>query len=640
MLVIPIAAIHNLKMKSKLNYQLCRLAVFASFVPLLTLASAARAEEIRLIVRTGTGAPVTYASFAAGRAPNTYVWLNADNLAAHTELRATQRSLGFREVDYKAFVSAALTMSPVIPNVSGDITTYDYSAQNSKGTNLVAFWKDKDLPIIVGPDGKAYITDGHHTTAGYLAAKLATPREIVPGKSHVVLGHVAANYFAGTPSAPDDAWWQAQQAANNAFLFGPNGNQLTQPTDAASSGHQPILPSQLAMPTVPGKSSMTNDDYRSLTWGMVDPIVKSASTTTTSTSYLKGFSKGFPSGWVSPDPVGIHPNTADDINFVEFYWADFLRNRVVWNNAAPGCALDSSDVACAGKKNLIAAPVSFFAAVANGIALARSEVYRDQYGRTLNDYLSASYSANTRTWASASIQNGLAKGASSFHMYLLDDSTVRGDITPSALVTVNNQLHIDTSAGQIIDGAIMNFASVDINLGTTLGTKWKDTAALQTYLGMNPESILTIPAGNGTVTFAGVNTYAGTTTIGAGRLVVADTGAITHCASVVVMSGAALENHGQINIGEYRQQSGASLSITTDAQGKVYPFTISGTANLDGSLALTPGAKKWTSGTTYTVLTADTINGKFSEVTGYGKWLIPKLTYGKHSVTLTLARKR
>ena len=583
---------------------------------------------------------MVYAPFRAGRAPNTYVWLNADNLASQTELRATQRSLGFREVDYKAFVSAALTMSPVIPMVSGDITTYDYSAQSSKGTNLVAFWKDKDLPIIVGPDGKAYITDGHHTTAGYLAAKLAMPREMVPGNSHVVLGHIVANYFSGVPAIPDDAWWQTQQVANNAFLFGPNGNQLTQPTDRAFSDLQPIRPSQLAMPTVPGKSSMTNDDYRSLTWGMVDPVVKTASTGTAGTSYIKGFSKGFPSGWVSPDPIGINPNTSDDINFVEFYWADFLRNRVVWNNAAPGCPLDSSDAACVGKKNLIAAPVSFFAAVANGIALARSEVYRDQHGRTLSDYLSASYSANTRTWASASIQNGLAKGGSSFQMYLLDDSTVQGDITPSALTTVTNQLHIDTTAGQTIGGAIRNFASVDVNFGSTLGTKWKDTAAIQTFLGVNPESMLTIPAGTGTVTFAGENSYAGTTTIGAGKLVVADTGAITRSASVSVMSGAVLENHGRITIGNYRQQSGASLGIATDAWGKVHPLIISGTATLDGTLALAPGARKWKPGTTYTVLTADTISGKFSGVTGYGKHLTPKVHYGKHAVTLTLAQGR
>jgi autotransporter-associated beta strand protein len=627
-----------LNMKPPVLPRVFLLAACVSIV--LALPPAVLADEIRLIAKAGSTAPVTYVAFGAGLAPNTYVWLNADNLPTLTDLRATQRSLGFREVDYKAVVSAALSLSPVTPTTIGGISTYDYTTQNNKGSHLVAFWKDKDLPIVIGPDGKAYITDGHHTSAGYLAAISAAPREIVPGNAHVVLGHVVETHFAETPRTPDAAWWQARQAANNALLNGPNGNQLAQREDPGYVGLQPIPIDKLAMPTVPGKSSMSNDVYRSLTWGMVDPIVKTATTTPTSTAYLKGFSKGFPSNWINPDPVNLNPNTAEDINFVEFYWADFLRNRIVWNDNLSGCALDSNDAACAGKKNLIAAPVSFLAAVANGIALARSEVYRDQYGRTLNDYLTGNNSANTRTWASASIQNGLASGTQTYHMYLLDDSTVRGDIAPSALATVSNKLHIDTTAGQTISGALMNFASVDINLSSSIDTKWKDSAAIRKFLGVNPETTLIIPAGTGTVTFAGVNTYPGTTTVGAGKLVIASKGAITNTSGITMMSGAMLENHGQVNAGSYTQLAGASLGIATNAGGKVAPLTISGNANLDGTLTLRPGAKKWSSGVTYTVLTAGTIKGVFTGITGYEKPLTPKLTYGENSVTLTLVRKR
>ena len=625
-------------MKPPLISKVFRLAAWGSIA--LALSPAVQADEIQLIAKAGSTAPVTYVAFGAGLAPNIYVWLNADNLPALTDLRATQRSLGFREVDYKAFVSAALSLSPITPTTAGGISTYDYTTQNNKGSHLVAFWKDKDLPIVIGPDGKAYITDGHHTTAGYLAANTTTPREIIPGNGHVVLGHVVENHFAGTPRTPDAAWWQARQAANKALLNGPNGNQLAQPIDPGYAGLQPVPIGKLAMPTVPGKSSMTNDDYRSLTWGMVDPIVKTAATAPNSTSYLKGFSKGFPANWINPDPANLHPDTAEDINFVEFYWADFLRNRIVWNDTIAACALDTSDAACNGKKNLIAAPVSFFAAVANGIALARSEVYRDQYGRTLSDYLTVSASANTRIWASASIQNGLASGTQTYHMYLLDDSTVRGDIAPSALTAVSNQLHIDTTTGQTISGSLMNFSSVGINLGSSIDTKWKDSAALRKFLGVNPETTLIIPAGTGTVTFAGANTYPGTTTVGAGKLVIASKGAITNTSGITVMSGAMLENHGQVNAGSYTQLAGASLGIATNAGGKVTPLTISGNANLDGTLTLRPGAKKWSSGLTYTVLTAGMIKGVFTGITGYEKPLTPKLTYGENSVTLTLVRKR
>jgi autotransporter-associated beta strand protein len=390
---------------------------------------------------------------------------------------------------------------------------------------------------------------------------------------------------------------------------------------------------------VPGKLSMTNDDYRSLTWGMVDPIVKTASTSPTSSSYLKGFSKGFPSGWVNPDPAHLVADATADINFVEFYWADFLRNRIVWNNQLPGCGLDATDPACSGRKNLIAAPISFFAAVANGIALARSESYFDQFGRTLSDYLATDFSANTRTWASASIQNGLASGKSSFHMYLLDDSSVKGDIAPSSLDTVTNSLHIDTTVGQVIAGSIRNFASIDINRGATIETKWKETPALMRFLGTNPETALVIPAGTGAVTFAGMNTYPGTTTVAAGKLIVSSKGAISSKSKLEVLSGAMLFNDGRISVGSYDQQGNAALSMALNERGEVGPLIVAGTANLNGTLNLRNGSKKWIRGRTYKLLTAGSIKGVFTDVTADLN-LNPRLRYGKKAVTMTLEAKK
>jgi autotransporter-associated beta strand protein len=614
------------------THEMTRLAMAVSLV--LASLSWAHAEEIQVIAQTGKTPAVTYVPFKPTLAVNTPVWLNVDDLVANTELRATQRSLGFREVVYKGVVSAALTLNAVKPTTTGDITRYDYSEQNNKGTNLVAFWKEKDLPIVIGPDAKAYITDGHHTTAGYLAAKTAKAREVVAGQGHVVLGHIAENYFSVSPMPVTDAWWQGMQAANNALLFGPAGNQLARSTDAGYAGLQPILPSALPMPTVPGRVSMTNDDYRSLTWGMVDPIVKTAATTPDGNAYLKGFSKGFPKGWVNPDSAKLNPDVANDINFVEFYWADFLRNRVVWNNTLAGCALDSTESACNGKKNLIAAPISFFAAVANGIALARSESYADQYGRKLSDYVAADYPANTRNWASASLQNGLASGKHAYHMYLLDDSSIKGDITPSALETVSNRLHIDTTIGQVVAGALKNFSAVDINRGSSIDTRWKETPAIQKYLGVNPESTLVIEPGTGAVTFAGVNTYPGPTTVAAGKLIIAPTGELSGSASLEVMPTATLQNDGKVSVGSYTQQPAATLRLMPNAAGQVHPMSIAGTARLGGTLVLAKGSKNWKPGVTYTLLKAADIQGKFSVVTSETKFK-PALKYGKNTVTVS-----
>ena len=616
-------------------FRLAAAVMLAGFFPPFAVV----AEEIRIVAKTGTAPAVTYIPFGSTLPINTPVWLNADNQVASTDLRATQRSLGFREVDYKAVVSAALTLSAVTPSTSDGITRYDYSDQNNKGANLVAFWKEKDLPIVVGPDGLAYITDGHHTTSGYLAANTASPREVVPGLGHVVLGHIAASYYSESPKPTTDAWWQTQQSANNALLFGPAGNQLLRSTDSGYAGLQPIWPSRLTMPTVPGKVSMTNEDYRSLTWGMVDPIVKTATATLGGNAYLKGFSKGFPKGWVNPDPAMLAPDLANDINFVEFYWADFLRHRVVWNNKLAGCALDATEPACMGKKNLIAAPISFFAAVANGIALARSENYADQSGRKLSDYLAADYPANTRNWASASLQNGLASSQHEYHMYLLDDSGVNGDITPSSQDSVTNRLHIDTTAGQVITGALQNFASVDINRGATINTKWKETPALQKYLGVNPDTSLTIEPGTGAVTLAGVNTYRGPTTVAAGLLIIAPTGELSGSASVDVMPGAGLYNDGKISIGSYNQHNNATLGMALNAQGRVNPMTVTGTAQLNGTLMLRQGSKKWATGITYTLLNAGEIKGTFTAITSAPN-LTPKIKYGKNTVTMTLVNRK
>jgi len=233
----------------------------------LWLSTPTHAEEPVIVVGTNT-----YSAYRTDLAPAAWVYVDADSAGA-TPVRAMQRALGYREVDYKSVLPGTLYFNQVTPTTNGTTVTYYYTAQLNKATNLVGFWVDKDAPVIIGPDGNPYISDGHHTTAGYLSP-LSPVRQVVPGKNRVIFGHIVANYFdpmAG-PQPLTDAWWTARAAENNALLFGPDGDQLILPGEPNFSGLQPILPSVLAMPTTPsnittnGATAMSLSIYRELAW--------------------------------------------------------------------------------------------------------------------------------------------------------------------------------------------------------------------------------------------------------------------------------------------------------------------------------------------------------------------------------------
>jgi hypothetical protein len=445
-------------------------------------------QDVLLVVSNNV-----YAAFRTDLTNGAWVYVDADIQAASV-VRATQRALGYREVDYKSQVPGTLYFSQVTPTTNAGTITYDYSAQFDK-TNTVGFWVNKDVPMLIGPDGNAYITDGHHTTAGYLAP-ISPIRQLVAGQNRVILGHIVANlYDPLNVHAPDDSWWTARAAENNAFLYGVDGDVLTLPGEPDYANLQPILPSVLPMPSTPstlGPGAMLPSLYRGLTWGLADAIVVSA--TDGSGKKIAGYKKSAPGSSV-------------DINFVEFYWADFLRNRITWDDTKTGSPYGSPN----GDASVTRAPLSFFAAVANGIALARSESYRDQYGRRLSDYTnSALFAPNTLNWANGSLSNGLAAANNTYHLYLRDDSTIAGDITPSAVA--NNILHIDTESILVIPNTVQNIRTLLVNAGAILQTSWKDATV--------SNSTLRFPAGTGTVTLTGNASVANNTTISNGVLLI------------------------------------------------------------------------------------------------------------------------
>lgn len=433
-----------------------------------------------------------YQPLTQGLAVGTPVYVDAEGPL----LNATQRSLGYREVAYKKlfFTALGLTSATVSADLDGN-TVYNYGTR-STSTDLAGYWTSKNLPIILGPDGKGYITDGHHTTAGYLES---TGAAIAGGSYHLVLGTVVSN--PSSEGAVNSQFWQDLQASNNAYLYGPTGNQLIQPGEVQGStgyeGLQAIVAGTLggaAMPTTPGKASMVNDLYRSLTWGLADGIVKTAANI--SGSKIKGFSKSNP-----------YSSTGADVNFVEFFWGDFLRNRVLWN-----------DDAAVTSANLINAPVSFFAAVANGIALGKSELYRDQFGRNITDYTNPQFAANTVSWANATLKNGLAASGDTYKMFLTDDVSISGDIIPSGLDGVTNSLYINTGSSLTVPGALQSFYSIAVNTGTSITIDWKDSAVNA----LTQNKTLSIPAGTGNIEFQGDNDYSKLAylTIGAGTLTI------------------------------------------------------------------------------------------------------------------------
>ena len=79
--------------------------------------------------------------------------------------------------------------------------------------------------------------------------------------------------------------------------------------------------------------------------------------------------------------------------------------------------------------------------------------------------------------------------------------------------------------------------------------------------------------------------------------------------------------------------------MALNAQGRVNPMTVTGTAQLNGTLMLRQGSKKWATVITYTLLNAGEIKGTFTAITSAPN-LTPKIKYGKNTVTMTLVNRK
>ena len=494
----------------------------------------------------------SYLPYSPNLGVGTWVWIDADPTNG-SPMRATQRLLGEREVLEKGLLFAGLGFSPVTPTTNGNAVTYDYSAQSGKNTYTVGQLVNKYDPIVIGPDGLAYITDGHHTMAAYLLTN-SPVHDMIPGFHRVAFGQIVEN-LAGQGTV-NDAWWQAREAENNAYLYGTNGDQLIFPGEPSYASSQPILPGTVTMPASPseitnnGVNAMINDNGRSLGWGVRQGVVPSA----------------YDSGG---NPIVGYANTAPDgtsINFVDFYWGDFFRNRVVWNNELTPTGN--------GDANEINAPLSFFIASANGIALAKSELYRDQNGRSLFDYtnlvtfINATTNANTVAWAKTALGNGLATVGDTYNLYLWDDSTIAGDIIPSALST--NILHIDTVIGMTVTQRVQNVKYLYVNMGAQMTTIFPDAFVTN--------STLTFPAGTAQVSLNNTSDVSSATVISNG---VCSVNGVLNSPVVTVAHGSTLKGDGTIN-GAVTVQNSATLS----PGNSIGILTVSGPLTLAGTTVM------------------------------------------------------
>lgn len=186
------------------------------------------------------------------RGQDTYVPFRADLPAGAActidvrQLHPTQVALGWREVVAKKKL-----------------------IEGKNPAERVAYLKDKDVPIVIGPGGVPYMTDGHHTMRALLESKV---------EDKTTYSHILANWAA----VPPEEFWARMQARHYVYL-----------NDAGGNGPQPVatLPASL--------SAMQLDSYRALGWG----VMKAG-----------GFD----------EKKGVF--------FQEFLWGDRFRNKITWDD--------------------------------------------------------------------------------------------------------------------------------------------------------------------------------------------------------------------------------------------------------------------------------------------------------------------
>jgi hypothetical protein len=149
---------------------------------------------------------------------------------------------------------------------------YKTKAINGKdAAALLAYLQEKDVPVVIGPGGVPYMADGHHTIRALLDSKQA---------DKTVCGHILANWA----TLDEKTFWAQMLAHHYAYL-----------ADKDGTGTRPAseLPRSLL--------EMQSNVYRGL-------------------------------GWAVMKAGGFEEKKGPDGFFQEFYWGDYFRDKVRWND--------------------------------------------------------------------------------------------------------------------------------------------------------------------------------------------------------------------------------------------------------------------------------------------------------------------
>lgn len=168
------------------------------------------------------------------------------------------------------FMIDAERLHPTQPSLSFREVDWRTGILNGMSQEQVAANVRTNPPqVIIGPGGVAYLTDAHHTMRGILDSKHADKR---------VCGVIVQNWS----DLSEDAFWARMQATHNVYLRDGQDHLIT--------------PAQLPASLRDSQS----DPYRGLTW-------------------MVGYRGGFA--------------TRPDVFFQEFYWGEYFRKHIQWNDA-------------------------------------------------------------------------------------------------------------------------------------------------------------------------------------------------------------------------------------------------------------------------------------------------------------------
>ena len=220
------------------------------------------------------------------------------------------------------------------------------------------------------------------------------------------------------------------------------------------------------------------------------------------------------------------------------------------------------------------------------------------------------YAGGTEVYGNATLNVGADSELGAVAALQLGDASTKGTLQYGASFALDSGRTMTLNAG----GGAINTNGFDATIASTIG-------------GAGGLAKL----GTGTLTLTGTNTYTGATTVNAGTLQV---NGLIASSAVTIASGGTLSGSGTVGStsvlsggtivpnGNTLHVSGAltlangattAIAVTPTTSGQI---AATGSASLDGVLAITQGAGTYASGSSFQFISASSVTGTFDSVTG------------------------